>query len=58
MILRKDEEYEKLLKEYEAVTIPSDAIQEMYEDDYGLIRLVVGVSPKTDIRLQFSKESK
>lgn len=58
MILRKDEEYEKLLKEYEAVTIPSDAIQEMYEDDYGLIRLAVGISPKTDIRLQFSKESK
>lgn len=51
----KDKQFEELLKKYELVSIPTDAIVDMWEDELGLIRMTVGASPKTDQRLVFSQ---
>lgn len=51
----RDAEFEKLLKQYELISIPTDAVHDMWEDDLGLIRMTIGASPKTDQRLVFSQ---
>lgn len=50
----KDAEFLKLIEEYDFLTMPTDAIVDMWEDGMGFVRMTVGVSAKHDIRLQFS----
>ena len=51
----RDKQFEELSMKYELVSIPTDAIVDMWEDEIGLIRMTVGASPKTDQRLVFSQ---
>ena len=49
-----EEKLKDLCKKFELVSIPTDAILEIREDEASLIRITLGESPDTDHRLYFT----
>lgn len=53
-VLQSKKKLKKMCKQYELVSIPTDAIVEIWEDESSLIRITLGESPDTDYRLYFT----